>query len=266
MFGYFYKKLKYRTSNFENKYYLNFKPKINYKYLNEENLPINFYNGDWIIFPITIMNYYLGHLDNESLGKYLPDLISYFRKNINKEGNLLFKHNFNEKNWGNKSIWYSNLPHAIFFSIICRIPNSEIIKFKLDKTFIFNSLFQNEIYNNGIFIEYPSIESQPQNGQLFGLFAVFDAFNLNMINKEFLNFHLNSTFNLVSNQFTILGWTKYNNDRIASPFYHFLHINQYKVCIKYDKRFLKFYFKAILGSIFYPLILVYKIIEKLFKK
>ena len=47
----------------------------------------------------------------------------------------------------------------------------------------------------------------------------------------------------------------YNENRLASPFYHFLHISQLKVCEKMDSRFSKYRSKAQFALIFIHLLL-----------
>jgi len=261
--GYFYKNLPFRTSIFQRRYYLDFSAKSKYFLFDKKGIPLVIYNKSKVVFPVTVINYFMGLLDSNNLSKIdLINLNRYLDQNIDNENNFIFKHEFDEKNWGNKSIWYSNLPHAMLFSFLSRLTSNELSNFSYDLEFYFKSLFHNEIYKKGIFIEYPSTNSQPQNGQLFGLFAVVDAYNKKLISGKSLKFYIDESFILAKDQITPFGWTKYNNDRLASPFYHFLHINQYRVCKDFDLRFKKLYFTALLATIWYPLIIIYKITEK----
>lgn len=263
MRGYFYKNLPYRTSIFKRKYYLNFFEKSKYFKFDKNGIPIVYYNGRDIDFPVTVINYYIGLLDCDKLSlSNLSDLNTYLNKHIGEQNKFLFNHDFDEMNWGNKAIWFSNLPHAMLFSFLCRLNPNELNVFSNNLMFYFDSIFQKEIYEDGIFIEYPCINSQPQNGQLFGLFAMFDAFNVNMLSKEKLDLHINKSLLLAQSQMTFLGWTKYNGNRLASPFYHFLHLNQYRVCENYDSRFRKLYLRALIGIIWYPIVVIFKITKK----
>ena len=237
MRGYFYKNLPFRTSIFQRRYYLDFSAKSKYFLFDKKGIPLVIYNKSKVVFPVTVINYFMGLLDSNNLSKIdLINLNRYLDQNIDNENNFIFKHEFDEKNWGNKSIWYSNLPHAMLFSFLSRLTSNELSNFSYDLEFYFKSLFHNEIYKKGIFIEYPSGKS--------------------------LKFHIDESFILAKDQITPFGWTKYNNDRLASPFYHFLHINQYRVCKDFDLRFKKLYFTALLATIWYPLIIIYKITEK----
>ena len=263
MRGYFYKPLRFYTHQFSKKYYLDFSPKSEYFDFDKNNLPKVNYNGEWVIFPVTVMNYFLGVNDTEELSeKHICILNSYIKQNT--ENNIfLLKHNFFEKNFKQKPIWYSSLPHSILFSLLCRLDDKllSLLEFGLD--FYFNSIFNNEIYNKGIFLEYPKALSQPQNGQMFGLFAYLDGFYKKLVDKSNLEFHIDRSYQLAKKQSYFFGWTKYNNEKIASPFYHNLHINQYKVLMHYDKRFSWLYYKAIFGKIFFPVAIFIKIIQKI---
>lgn len=270
MRGYFYKRLKFQRNTFsKKKYYLNFTPKAKYFLFDKSGLPINIYSGKEIYFPITIINYYMSLIDTNNFDSNKWNLFfDYIKLNI-KNNQFLFKHYFFEKNWKNEPIWFSNLPHAILVSILFRIKDKFDIKKKCGKdiSFFYDSLYQDEIFDKltNIFVEYPSIKSQPINGQIFGLFAVYDAYQNNYENYEKLRLITDSTLKLINSQITFFGWTMYNEYRVASPFYHILHIDQLKVCVKIDERFKKYYIRAKIAIIFYPFIVIYKIIERISK-
>tara|TARA_Y100001958_G_scaffold159888_1_gene163974 strand:+ start:12409 stop:13227 length:819 start_codon:yes stop_codon:yes gene_type:complete len=262
--GYFYQRLVYRTHFSKKKYFLNFKGKANYKKFNKYGIPIVSYNGNNILFPISILNYFLGKIDSDSFNNKDIEILNYYIKNYMSNNNL-FIHDFFEKNWKNKPIWYSSLPQSIFFSILIRLDNKKLNKIKISLKKAFNSIFHKKVYSNGIFLEYPNIRSQPQNGQMFGMFALIDAYKISYIDKKNFIFHLNKTYQLSNNQMTWYGWTKYNDYRLSSPFYHLLHIDMYKVLSKYDNRFLKLIKRAKFGWLFYIPVILFKIYEKIFR-
>ncbi|MDA7805100.1 D-glucuronyl C5-epimerase family protein [Schleiferiaceae bacterium] len=269
MRGYFYKRLKFRTAKFGVKYYLDFSPKADYYLFDDRGLPMVRYGAELIDFPVTVINFYLGKLDD---GKFEPKDLVKISEYVDKhtvDGEFLFCHDFEEKNWKNEPIWFSNLPHAMLFSLLVRVGlNYDIGEyFNRELAYFYNSLFKAEIFDkeNWIFLEYPSIQSQPLNGQLFGLFAVYDAYQNDMeIEQNYLR-AVNASLQLLKDQITFFGWTKYNEYRLASPFYHFLHISQLKVCEKLDSRFLTYRLRAQIAVIFYPFVVVYKIIKIYFK-
>lgn len=266
MRGYFYKRLNFRTNVFGEKYYLDFTPKANYYFFDKNGIPLVSYNNNNIYFPVTVINYFIGMLDsNKFTINELKILASFIKQHLNKDGFLL-RHDFEEKNWNNKPIWYSNLPHAMLFSLLIRINIRIDIEKYLGKdlNFFYNSLFSKKIFDkeNFIFVEYPSISSQPLNGQMFGLFAVYDAYQNQLEVKVNFVKAINSTLILLKKQITFFGWTMYNENRLASPFYHFLHISQFKVCEKIDSRFAKYRYKAQFALIFYPFVIIYKLYKK----
>lgn len=271
MRGYFYKNLYFRTDILSSKYYLNFSPKAKYYLFNKNGIPIVKYNKKLIVFPITIFNYFLGLVDSNSFKKSHFQTLKKYINNQYSNGKFLIKHEFDELNFGNKSIWYSNLPHSILFSLMVRINLSDVFigEYAQKLKFFYDSIFQKEIFNkkSTIFIEYPSIKNQPLNGQIFGLFAVYDAVQMGLEkDKLFFEKIINSTLKLTKKCTTLYGWSKYNSDRISSPFYHFLHISQLRVCEKLDKRFRVYRIKYQIAIIFLPFVLIIKVLQKIKKK
>jgi hypothetical protein len=260
--GYFYQRLKFRTSKYLKNYYLDFSGKSNYDFFDEYDLPVVNYHGQVITFPVTTINYFLGTLDSNCWSNYHTNKLNEFLK-VNSSENGLLAHDFDERNWGNKRIWFSSLPQSMLFSLICRLESLNLSGCVLSKEKAFSLMLRSEIYNEKIFYEYPAIKSQPQNGQLFGCLAILDAYHNNLIDKKFLIGILNASYNLCRSQQSFWGWTLYNNNKLASPFYHFLHIDLYKVVEFYDKRFFLLRIIAQFAIIFYPFAVAIKLYEKI---
>lgn len=259
--GYFYQRLPYRTAFFTKNYYLKFSGKANYKILDDTGIPLVVYHGKIIYFPVTIANYFLGKIENGSFNRAdSENILNYLQSSIGHEG--LIRHNFDERNFGNRKVWYSHLAQSMFYSLLVRM---ELLGFQVPSnhlSLLEDSLFQQHIYRRGIFVEYPAVEDQPQNGQMFGMFALLDMYHLKRIPEEVLKFHMQISYDLALSLIHPLGWTYYSKGRVSSPFYHRLHLDMYRVLLEYDIRFKWLYLRGLFGFMFYPYFLIRKIIQK----
>lgn len=259
--GYFYQRLPFRTAGLIEKYYLKFNGKAKYQNFDQYGVPIVIYHGKRIYFPVTIANYFLGKIDSCNFNREDYSLVLRYLEESTEENGLI-RHDFDEKTFGNDKVWYSHLAQSMFYSLLVRMELSGFPVSPKILSLFENSLFENAIYRDGIFVEYPKVEDQPQNGQMYGIFALLDMYHLNKISLEFLNFHLQKTYSLAVSLIHPLGWTYYSKFRISSPFYHRLHLDMYRVLIEYDKRFRILYIRGLFGFLFYPYFLIIKIGQK----
>ena len=197
--GYFYQRLRFRTPYFGPKYYLDFTGKSDYKFLDKDGLPKVNYHGDIIEFPVTTLNFFLGILDKGIwIKSHTQKLELFISRNLSDNG--LISHNFDERNWGNNAMWYSSLAQSMLFSLLCRLNHNGIhlSNCSLQKALL--AMLDRNVYREGIFLEYPAVDSQPQNGQMFGCFAMLDAREQGLITKEEMKQSIGKTFELCSIQ------------------------------------------------------------------
>jgi hypothetical protein len=259
--GYFYQRLPFRTSKLGDKYYLKFNGKAHYKVFDDAGIPLVKYHGKMIYFPVTIANYFLGKLDSGVFNELDSNNIYNYLEEFT-DSNGLIRHNFDEINFGNRKVWYSHLAQSMFYSLLIRM---ELAGFQVSLKYLVllqDSLFHRDIYRKGVFVEYPTVENQPQNGQMFAMFALLDMYHLKKIPEEVLEFHMHKSYDLALSLIHPLGWTYYSKFRLSSPFYHRLHLDMYRVLFEYDNRFKTLYYRGLLGFLFYPYFLTKKIIEK----
>jgi hypothetical protein len=259
--GYFYQRLPFRTAKLAENYYLKFSGKAHYKLFDETGIPLVMYHGKMIYFPVTIANYFLGKLESGSFNEVdCKNILRFLKESSDYNG--LIHHDFDELNFGNRKVWYSHLAQSMFYSLLIRM---ELAGYQVPSNYLGlleDSLFQNDIYRRGVFVEYPAVEDQPQNGQMYGMFALLDMYHLKRIPEEVLNFHMNISYDLALSLIHPLGWTYYSKFRVSSPFYHRLHLDMYRVLLEYDNRFKSLYLRGLLGFLFYPYFLTKKIIQK----
>lgn len=221
-------------------YYNDLREKVIRSNLKNNELPLTeLPNGKKIYFPIAIFQYGLGAYDlylETKKNDYYTIFLNAANWALNKQ----------EKNGG----WitfdyectsnpYSSMAQGEGISLLLRAyKETNDKKYLIKSKKAFNHM-KKDIYKNGctlydgkeiILKEFPE-KPTVLNGWIFSLFGLFDYYIVTKDNdvKSFLETSIESLVNLIS-KFDIGYWSKYDLDKkIASPFYHRLHVELLKV-------------------------------------
>ena len=218
------------------------KVKMQPKYLNIKGFPdVEKSNGERCVFPVSIFQYSLGSYDlflKTGNKKYLDKFVEGAKWAIDNQ--------LTNGAWDNFSAFYKDHPYGA----MCQGEGASLMlryyAFSNEKDYLSASIkaikFMCSSLENGgttfaekdnlIFLEYTN-KRPVLNGWIFAIFGVYDLW-LTTKEAEYSQLFLNSikSLKLYLPQFDCGYWSYYDLDkRIASPFYHKLHIAQLKALL-----------------------------------